>query len=551
MNNSDTSWSVNVARRPPISEDSSATSNHRSVTDHTTPTPQSPLYRQLDQQNQEIRLLEVLPALNDGRIECELSSGYLKTANYVVLSYRWGTLAAEHEIVINGHSFFVRRNLWDFLNVIREQPGMFFWIDALCINQNDLEERNQQVRVMGQIFQSASMVLSWLGAANAQVELAFDLMSKVWSSSPNEDESDRLPVIHPGQSEDDLWRCIAELCVYPYWGRVWVVQEILLSTNNYLLCGRKTLPWQVFANFISLVDVRFACPPEYSRIIHNSTAKSYAMSKPYVMVPQSLQWRVGNALKHDFGKAWDVKEHNLFRILTMFGDRDCTDPLDHVYALLSLTDEGSMFPIQYGIAKIDLFLSVLHFCGQSASQEGEQSTPLILVQNSQRAFIRNSKHIAEILEISPAAVQKTQPYYYGSGLDMRGPSPRPNACFPREDQAVVLQCSTIVPGNEPPILRSNTLKRSISSIPFNQILYIHESTSWLLCQQPKDLPNLSIVGVITVKDSPQGRGFRILEPGQLVSGIFECSLDGSWSLHVPPEAHLHLLKIIVLGQQPD
>lgn len=513
-----------------------------------------PLYRQLNQQDQEIRLLEVLPILNNGRVECRLSSGHLKSANYVVLSYRWGTLAAVHEIVINGQPFFVRKNLWDFLNVIREQPGMSFWIDALCINQNDLEERNQQVRIMGQIFQSAAMVLSWLGAANPEVEQAFDLMSSVWSSSPSEDESDRLPALRPDQSEDDMWRCVAELCVYPYWNRVWVVQEILLSTNNYLLCGQKTLPWQVFANFISLVSIRFSCPPQYSRIIHNSTAKSYAMSKPYVMVPQSLQWRVGNALKHDFGKAWDIKEHNLFRILTMFGDRDCTDPLDHVYALLSLTDEGSKFPIHYGIDKADLFLSLIHFCGQSAVEEQEFPDPLVLDQSSQRAFIRNSKHIAETLELTVSA-QRTQPYYHGFGSDFRRPSPRPYPCFPSANQTVVLQCSTIVPGNEPPILRSNTLRRSISSIPFDQLLHINESTSWLMCRHSSnDLQQLGVVCAITIKDSPQGRGFRILEPGQLAFELLDPSHDGdpteSWGLRIAPEAHLHFFKIVVLGQQP-
>lgn len=521
--------------------------------EHAVTATSEPLYHKLDQNNHEIRLLEVLPTLNNGRIECRLSTGHLKNANYVVLSYRWGTLAAEHEVVINKHSFLVRKNLWDFLSVIREQSGMFFWIDALCINQDDLEERNQQVRIMGQIFQSASMVLSWLGAANHEVEQAFDLMSKVWSSSPSEEDSDHLPMTHTDQSEDELWRCVAELCVYPYWGRVWVVQEILLSTNNYLLCGRKTLPWQVFANFISLVDLRFLCPPQYSRIIHNSTAKSYAMSKPYVMVPQSLQWRVGNALRHDFGKAWDANENNLFRLLTMFGDRVCTDPLDHVYALLSLTDEGRRFPIHYGIDKIELFLSVIHFCGQSSAGLGEVASTLILQQGSQRALMRNSKHIAEILEIIPAALQRTQPYYYGSGPDVRAPSPRPKPYFPCENQTLVLQCSVIVPGNEPPVLRSNTLKRSMASIAFDQIMHVDESSSWLMCRQQNE-DNLTIVGVITIKESSQGRGFRILDPGQLISWTLNCSQDdhaeGTWTLHVQPEAHFHFLKIIVLGQQP-
>lgn len=520
--------------------------------DHAAPKSTSSMYHQLNPDNQEIRLLEVLPSLNDGRIECRLSSEHLNSANYVVLSYRWGTLAAEHEIVMNERPFYVRKNLWDFLNVIRHQPGMLFWIDALCINQNDTGERNQQVGIMGQIFQSAAMVLSWLGAANADVELAFDLMSSIWSLPASEDESDQLPSLHPDQSEDNLWRCIAELCNFPYWSRVWVVQEILLSSNNYLLCGQKTLPWQVFANFVSLVDVRFTCPPQYARAIHSSTAKSYAMSKPYVMVPKSLQWRVGNALRHDFGKAWDIREHNLFRILTMFGDRDCTDPLDHVYALLSLTEEGRSFPIQYGIDQIHLFPILVHFCGQSAVQEQEIPPSLVLRQNSQRAFIRNSKCIAEMLELIVPA-QRTQPYYYGSGVDSRSPSPRPNPCFPCLNQTLFLQCTMIIPGNEPPILRSNTLKRSISTVQFDQLLHIDESGSWLMCRwQSSNVHDVVVAGVITIKDGPQGRGFRILEPGQLATGSLMPSHDGrEWSLSVPTERHLDFLKIVVLGQQPD
>lgn len=512
----------------------------------------SSIYHQLNPEDGEIRLLKVLPNLNNDRIECRLSSGHLKTANYVVLSYRWGTLPAVHEVIMNGSPFYVRKNLWDFLNVIRHQPAMFLWIDALCINQSDTQERNQQVRIMGQIFQSADMVLSWLGAANADVEQAFDLMSNVWSLPASEDDSDRLPLLRPDQSEDKLWQSITELCNFPYWSRVWVVQEILLSSNNYLLCGQKTLPWQFFANFISLVDVRFTCPPEYARVIHSSTARSYAMSKPYVMVPQSLQWRVGNALKHDFGKAWDIREYNLFRILTMFGGRDCTDPLDHVYALLSLTDEGRTFPIQYGIEQIRLFLLLIHFCGTSAVQEQEVPTSLVLRQNSQRALIRNTKYIAEVLELTVAA-QRTQPYYYGAGVDTRGPSPRPDPCFPCPNQTLVLQCTMIIPGNEPPVLRSNTLRRSISAIPFDQLLHVDESGSWLMCRwQSSNVHDVVVTGIITIKDGPQGRGFRILEPGPLAMGSLKPSHDDrEWTLSISSERHLDFLKLVILGQQPD
>lgn len=514
-----------------------------------------PIYDDLETDTRQIRLLEVSESLKDGRIDCRLSKSALNTDKYVVLSYRWGSLGATHEILLNGHLFYVRQNLWTFLNVIREQPGINLWIDALCIDQENTDERNRQVRIMGQIFQSAAMVISWLGPGNTCIEQAFDLMAHVWSSSDAEDGSDRLPTLHVGQSEDDLWSSVADLCSLQYWGRVWVVQEILLSSNNYLLCGTKALAWQVFANFISLIDVRFRCPPEYSRRIHTSTAKSYAMSKPYAMVRPELQWRLGSELRHDYGRAWDTEEHNLFRILTMFGERDCADPLDHIYALLSLSEEGSTFPIRYGIDTVQLFLTAVHFCGNSAYQEYYRMSPQDYFKpESQRAFVRNAKFLAETMEVIPA-YQKTPPYFHASAVSARGPSPRPNPCFPCAVQTLCLQCTTIIPGDEPPILRSHSLQRTMNTVAFDLLLHLDESSSWLMCRKLNELPDrLIVVAAITIKDGPRGRGFKILEPGKLAtSEIMPLPNKGNlerWGLAIPPDGHLDLLKIVILGVQP-
>lgn len=515
----------------------------------------SQIYDSLATGTKQIRLLTIARSLNDGRIECRLSTAALSTANYVVLSYRWGSSGATREILLNGHPFHVRQNLWDFLNVIREQPGMLLWIDALCINQKDIGERNRQVQIMGQIFQSAAMVLSWLGPENTKIEQAFDLMSCVWSSSSTGDEYDHLPMLHANQTEDDLWDSVAEACSLQYWARVWVVQEILLSSNNYLLCGTKSLPWQVFANFLSLIDVRFHCPLRHSRSIHNSKARSYATSKPYAMVRPELQWKIGSELRHDYGKAWDTKEHNLFRILTMFGERECADALDHVYALLSLSDEGSKFPVRYGIDQIQLFLTVLHFCGQSAFNE-YQTIGLKgqLEPTAQRAFIRNARFLAETLEVIPA-YQKTPPYFHGTALSSRGPSPRPDPCFPRADETLHLRCTTVNSGDEPPVLRSSSLQRYVSTIPFDLLLHLDESSSWLMCRRQEEEDSaLVVAAVITIKDGPRGRGFKILEPGRVAGStivpLTDAGVRGRWKLEVPPDAHLDLLKLVILGMQP-
>jgi len=513
------------------------------------------IYDTLATGTKQIRLLTIAGSLNNGRIECRLSRAALSTAKYVVLSYRWGSLGATHEILLNGQPFYVRQNLWDFLNVIREQPGMLLWIDALCINQQNIDERNRQVQIMGQIFQSAAMVVSWLGPENANIEQAFDLMSRVWSSSNTEDEHDHLPVLHSDQSENDLWDSVAEACSLEYWGRVWVVQEILLSSNNYLLCGTKSLPWQVFANFISLIDVRFPCPPRYSRLIHGSKARSYATSKPYAMVRPELQWRIGTELRHDYGKAWDTEEHNLFRTLTMFGERECADPLDHVYALLSLSDEGSNFPVKYGIDKVQLFLTVFHFCGQSAFDEYQTAVPQNpLEPTAQRALMRNAKYLAETLEVIPA-YQKTSAYFHSTAFSSRGPSPRPDPCFPRADQTLHLRCTMINPGDEPPVLRSNSLQRSVSTITFDLLLHLDESSSWLMCRRHEGQRSaLAVVAVITIKDGARGRGFKILEPGKvagsMVLPLTDTNIGGKWKLEIQPDAHLDLLRLVILGMQP-
>ena len=192
----------------------------------------SPVYRQLDPSIQEVRLLHVSQTLQDDRIDCHLAHSALKDAKFVVLSYRWGDEDATYEIYLEGQPFKVRRNLWEFLNVIRQQTGMMLWIDALCINQADTNERSQQVQIMGDIFRSANMVLSWLGPAEESTKAvgkAFQLMDMVWNSSysspvmQNLDDSlaqfESLPAIDIGDSQDDVWEHVAFLCSLMYWNR--------------------------------------------------------------------------------------------------------------------------------------------------------------------------------------------------------------------------------------------------------------------------------------------------------------------------------------------
>jgi hypothetical protein len=124
----------------------------------------------LDTHVQSIRLVTILPAMSSGLVACRLRSFPLDTIpEYTALSYTWGNEKAIKRILVNDKLLYVRENLWQFLNIRRHalasnkdsslvylnSPDVeteSFWIDALCIDQDNVQERNHQVGLMRQIF---------------------------------------------------------------------------------------------------------------------------------------------------------------------------------------------------------------------------------------------------------------------------------------------------------------------------------------------------------------------------------------------------------------
>jgi hypothetical protein len=129
-----------------------------------------------------IRLLRVLPGLSGGLIQVEMQQaapGTVKpeTASqssealdqnsiqgYRCLSYTWGEPCEGREILLNGCTFRVRDNLFEFLDVARRLFSTeLLWVDAICIDQSSLAERGHQVERMGRVYECALGVLIWLG----------------------------------------------------------------------------------------------------------------------------------------------------------------------------------------------------------------------------------------------------------------------------------------------------------------------------------------------------------------------------------------------------
>jgi hypothetical protein len=140
------------------------------------------LYEPLDTSKSQIRLLELQPGASHEPIQAGLRTADLDTKglSYNALSYEWGSPASLQEILINGSPFTIRENLWNALHQLRSL-GCYgpFWIDAICVNQADIPERNSQVKFMYTIYSEANLVRIWLGKEGEQCGEALALLWKI------------------------------------------------------------------------------------------------------------------------------------------------------------------------------------------------------------------------------------------------------------------------------------------------------------------------------------------------------------------------------------
>jgi hypothetical protein len=134
------------------------------------------IYSPLSDSN-EIRLLDLQPRRPGEGIKCTMRHVKLsENPQYEALSYMWGP--KEHsQIEIDGVVVEVRRNLWNALLELRhEQDARTLWIDAICINQDDISERNHQVTQMGTIYKNSVRCVAWLGPSDSLLNDAFPFM---------------------------------------------------------------------------------------------------------------------------------------------------------------------------------------------------------------------------------------------------------------------------------------------------------------------------------------------------------------------------------------
>ncbi|ETN44826.1 uncharacterized protein HMPREF1541_09701 [Cyphellophora europaea CBS 101466] len=299
------------------------------------------------------RLLQISSNLEDGLISCTITHHDLPT-HYRCLSYMWGSEASANNIRLNGKSFSVRDNLWQFLHRAREFcPNQPLWIDALCINQEDIPEKNYQVQQMSKLYAGASEVLMWLGQ-DPKLDIAFNTANELAEASQAlgvEDERilySRRKESGPLKTKvldakhaiitrtflldpDAFLDSFESLILNDYYTRAWISQEVILAKSPLLLTGHRAMHLYFFYR-------QFTVPGTDPGRLYTLPDRIVDLLQHTNMAHLIISWHArftGNDIP------------SLREALEDFHKLGCSDVRDRIYSRLGLISGGAQFKVDY------------------------------------------------------------------------------------------------------------------------------------------------------------------------------------------------------------
>lgn len=195
-----------------------------------------------------IRLLQVRKDLEQNCVSCELRQVAVAGAKYFALSYTWGLEPSTYLIKVNGRDVWIRPNLWSFLRYAQQYlRGKEIWVDAICINQDDISEKNQQVAMMGKTYAGAEKVVGWVhnpALSNANHDCNTD------SSKLLADMVKSRKIVCGRKKLELASSALICLIALPYWSRAWIVQELELASKAEILWESEAFPWMDLKTFL-------------------------------------------------------------------------------------------------------------------------------------------------------------------------------------------------------------------------------------------------------------------------------------------------------------
>jgi len=285
-----------------------------------------------------IRLINVLPGYRGTKLRSELRYVSLdKVPEYDAISYYWGDEEPSVEVDCDGRSLLVRPNLAGALSHFRDKDEpTYLWADAMCINQDDNDEKNVQVGLMRKIYRQAHTVKIWLGEdSEGDATEAFGLV-KMLANARNHLgseathislESPRLGRYGIPQIADPIWQKLLRLLERQWFYRVWIIQEVAVSRRAVVYWGSANISWEDRSAGIDLAITTGA-----TRILSGMTSSGFSSIRSTLVLAQLMMTQ--NRILEKGSDSLDLG----FLLLNHRGAQ-ASRLKDKVYALLGLSNK--------------------------------------------------------------------------------------------------------------------------------------------------------------------------------------------------------------------
>ncbi|KAH6839287.1 heterokaryon incompatibility protein-domain-containing protein [Alternaria alternata] len=199
---------------------------------------------------------------NNGSTEIEIDQYTLnEDLDYDAISYVWGSAPASVTVKCNGRPLVVTSTALEMLHYLHQYQKNTttrkIWIDAICINQEDEEEKGIQIPLMREIYSRARAVVVWMGLPSPETDIFFaefqEMRVKLKTWKAKYDADPECP--YPDREElprhgDAFWGGLSRLLGNEWFRRLWTFQEIILPSSATLLCGELWTDFDEFGNFL-------------------------------------------------------------------------------------------------------------------------------------------------------------------------------------------------------------------------------------------------------------------------------------------------------------
>ena len=265
----------------------------------------------------------------------ELGCHRFEWGDYIALSYVWGTDGPKKHILVNGAPFGVSKNLYNALLMLRDSERvqrrrLKVWVDAICINQENLEERGREVKKMAKIYSTAWSVVAWLGQPPAHFNEPFQIIKAALAEVRYEDmAAQRYPYVdqiarNNPTDIDPASFYNALLCLFqvPYWNRLWIIQETLLAPALIFTYGNHVM------TVLQLLKYQYAWQKYHTRPLNSR------LSPDILEIMASVQPATTRLMSANTrGMHHAMSQLDVVRLTRM---AKATDLRDKVYGILAL-----------------------------------------------------------------------------------------------------------------------------------------------------------------------------------------------------------------------